>query len=48
MIRKYEDEYEVDLSSDDDKHYEEYTRDRRSIHESSSKGKEKQVGKRRR
>ena len=28
MIRKYENEHEVDLSSNDDEHYEEYTRDR--------------------
>ena len=48
MIRRYEDEHEVDLSSDDKAHYEEYTRDRCFIHAYSSKSKEKQVGKRRR
>ena len=39
MIRRYEDEHEVDLSSDDDEHYEEYTRDCHSIHTYSLKGK---------
>ena len=27
MIRRYNSEYKVDLLSDDDKHYKEYTRD---------------------
>ena len=47
MIRRYGNEHEVDLSSDDDEHYEKYTRDHRSIHRSSSKGKGNQVGKKR-
>ena len=48
MIRIYEGEHEVDLSSDNNEHYEEYTRDHHFIHRSSSKGKGNQVAKRRR
>ena len=48
MIRKYENEHEVDLSNDDDEHYEEYTHDHHSINGSSSKGKRKQIGTKRR
>ena len=47
MIRPYKDEHEVDLSSNDDEHYQKYTRDHRSIHGSSSKHKGKQVSKKR-
>ena len=41
MIKRYENEYDVDLLSDDNKHYKEYTHDYRSIYGSSLKGKEK-------
>ena len=47
MIRRYEYEHVVDLSSDNDEHYEEYKCDRRFINASSSKDKGKQVSKRR-
>ena len=39
MIRRYKDKHEVDLSNDDDEYYKEHTRDRHSIHRSSSKSK---------
>ena len=48
MIRRYENEHEVDLLINDDEHYEEYTRDHHFIHRSSSKGKGKYVVKTRR
>ena len=47
MIRRYKDEHEVALLSDDDEHYEEYTRNRHSIYRSFSKSKGKQVTRKR-
>ena len=44
MVRRYENEPEVNLLSDDEEDYEEYTCGCRSIHASSLKGKGKQVG----